>query len=170
MPNSIVLVVADESEEFPAALHYATALTRRCGGRVAVLCALGTPEFQHWGGVAEMMEAEQRDQAEAMLLDLVGRAGLPGGADAPVLYVRSGEPADAVRAVLDEEPNITLLVLAGRTRQADSGPLVSHFTGRGLESLRVPVAVVPDTLGPEAIAALTRTGQNGGSAPPSESG
>lgn len=143
--KEIFLVVVDDSPELPAALAYAAHMARRTGGRVGFLRIIAPEGFQHWGAIADRVAGEQRAEAERELWEAAGSPLLEGAGD-PALYVREGKPTDAVRALLDEDPAIAALVLAGGVKSSDSGPLVSYFTGRGLEHLRVPVVVIPGHL------------------------
>ena len=73
----------------------------------------------------------------------------------PVLYVREGDRRDELLALLDEEPNISILVLGASTGKRGPGPLVSAMTGKFLGRLHIPVTVVPDSMTTEDIDAVT---------------
>src|SRR3954467_5443210 len=60
----LFLVVVDESPEMLNALRYACRRAKRTGGRVALLYVMDPPESQQWGGVADLMRQEARQQAE----------------------------------------------------------------------------------------------------------
>lgn len=63
----ILLVVVDSSEEMPVALRYASLRARATGGRVALFTAVEREGFGHWAAVDDLLEAEQREEAEALL-------------------------------------------------------------------------------------------------------
>ena len=62
---------------------------------------------------------------------------------------------DELFSLLDEEANISVLVLGASTNKRGPGPLVSALTGKHLSKLRVPLTLVPDTLTPEDIDAVS---------------
>ncbi len=137
------LIVADESEEFSVALKYATQMANRNKCRVGVLRVLETQDFMHWGNVEKRMRNEQREQAEKMLNRACFLIHEFGG-KLPTVYMEKGPRIDALTRAIEGDSSISMLILAGRTHGTSPGPLVSHFTGKGLGRLRVPVLVVPD--------------------------
>jgi hypothetical protein len=73
----------------------------------------------------------------------------------PVVFIREGRAQDEVLALINEEPSISILVLATGTGQAGPGPLVSHLTGKAVARLRIPITIVPGGLTLEQIDALS---------------
>jgi len=61
------LVVADDTPEFAAALKFACLRAKATGGRITMLRVLEPAVFEHWSGVREEMERQQRSEAEALL-------------------------------------------------------------------------------------------------------
>ncbi|MEZ5668436.1 MAG: universal stress protein [Alphaproteobacteria bacterium] len=150
----IFLVVVDESPEFGAALRFAARRAKHTGGRVALLFVVERGEFEHWMAVGELIREEARQQAEqvlhrhaAMCKEISGKM--------PILHIREGRPRDELLALLDEEPQISVLVLGANTGGKGPGPLVSYLVGKVSGKLRVPITVVPGGLSDEQIDALT---------------
>ena len=85
----IFLVVVDASAEMPVALRYASLRARATGGRVALFTAVEKEGFGHWAAVDDLLEAEQREEAEALLSRYAEVAQAVTG-QAPVLYIRHG--------------------------------------------------------------------------------
>ena len=79
-------------------------------------------------------------------------ADLCGGL--PIVHIREGRRRDELQALLEEEPSISILVLAAGTGPEGPGPLVTHLVGKMSGKMRVPVTVVPGSLSDEQIAAL----------------
>jgi nucleotide-binding universal stress UspA family protein len=150
----IFLVVVDETEEMRVALRYAALRARRTGGHVALLYVIEPSDLQQWMAVETLMREERREEAEALLQKLSGEvADLCGSL--PIVHIREGRRRDELMALLDEEPSISILVLAAGTGAEGPGPLVTQLVGKMSGKMRVPVTVVPGSLSDEQIAALT---------------
>ncbi|MBB4286293.1 universal stress protein [Roseospira goensis] len=144
------LVVVDDSKELKAALRYACRRAVATGGHVALLHVTHPAEFEHWMFVGKRMRDEARESAEEVLqrkASLVGR--LTGRM--PALFVREGDPTDELLDLLDEEPNISVIVLATGAGPEGPGPLVTALTGKHAQRLRVPLTLVPGHLSDAAI-------------------
>lgn len=152
--DRVFLVVVDDTEEMRAALRYACRRARTTGGRVALLRVIEPVEFQHFASVGNLMREEARQDAEQLLQRMATEVNVCSG-ETPVLYVREGDPRDELLRLIDEEPSISILVLATGTGPEGPGPLVSSLIGKYSSRLRVPVTIVPGTLTDEAIASLT---------------
>jgi len=152
--NRVFLVVVDETEEMRVALRFAALRARSTGGKVAMLYVVEPSEFQHWMSVGDLMREEARTEAEQVLQRLAAEVSELAGS-LPVLYVREGDRRDELLALLDEEPNISILVLGASTGKRGPGPLVSAMTGKFLGRLHIPVTVVPDSMTVEEIDAVT---------------
>src|SRR3546814_13517249 len=93
--------------------------------------------------VGDLMREEARTEAEQVLQRLAAEVNELTGS-LPVLYVREGDRREELMALLDEEPNISVLVLGASTGKRGPGPLVAAITGKFLGRLHVPVTIVPD--------------------------
>lgn len=153
-PVRIFLVVVDESPELPVALRYACLRARKSQGKVALVYVMEPGEMQHWLAMENLMREEQRNEAEQKLQKLARDVNRLTGT-LPALYVREGNPRDEVLALIDEEPSISILVLAAGTDPEGPGPLISYYTGRGLSRLRIPLTIVPGGLDDEQLDAIT---------------
>ncbi|QJE74468.1 universal stress protein [Aerophototrophica crusticola] len=158
MPNEthqrIFLVVVDESEEMTVALHYAARRARNTGGRVALLHVIEPGELQQWGAIEELMKAEQREEAEQLLQKLAAEVVAISG-NVPALYIREGNRSEQLLALIQEEPSISILVLAAGTGRGGPGPLISYVVGQMSGSLRIPVTIVPGNLSDPQLDAIT---------------
>lgn len=113
MPR-IFLVVVDESDELKVALRYACRRARRTGGRVALLYVIDTDDDGQWMGVKELMREEKRAEAEALLMKVAAEVE-PMAGSLPVVYIREGRRREALLELIDEDPSISILVLAAST-------------------------------------------------------
>jgi len=154
VPVRIFLVVVDESAELSVALAYACLRARRCGGRVALLYVTEPTEFQSWRAVEDLMREERRVEAELTLQrhakEVNRRTGI-----LPVLYLREGERREELLRLIDEDPSISVLVLAASTGPEGPGPLITYLASAGVNRLRIPLTIVPGTLTEEQIAAVS---------------
>ncbi len=150
----IFLVVVDGSEEMSVALRFACRRAQHTGGRVALLYVMEPADFQHWMAVGEKMREEQREEAERTLQGLASEVNELIGT-MPALYVREGAPGDEILKLIEEEPNISVLVLGAGTDKKGPGPLVSSLAGKLAGKFPIPITVVPGTLSLSRIDALT---------------
>ncbi len=148
------LVVVDETEEMRNALRYACRRALHTSGRVALVYVIESGEFQHWLGVGRVMEQEARAQAEQRMQMLAAEVFAQTKL-MPVVHIREGKRADEVVALLQEDPSISLLVLATASGTSDPGPLVTFLLGHLGRRIRIPVTLVPGELSVEEIDALS---------------
>jgi nucleotide-binding universal stress UspA family protein len=150
----VFLVVVDDSAEMHAALRFACRRARHTGGRVALLRVIEPTEYQHFASIGNRMRAEARQSAEDLLQRLAAEVNEMSG-QLPVLYVREGIPREELITLINEDPQISILVLAADTGTNGPGPLISALTGKFIGKLRVPMTIVPGNLTDPQIAAIT---------------
>ncbi len=150
----LFLVVVDQTEEMKTALYFACRRALRTGGRVALLYVIEPPEFQHWLGVERVMEAEAREQAEESLQTMAEYVqGIVG--KMPILHVRQGRRRDELLALINEDPEISVLVLGTAAGHEDPGPLVNYLISQLGGNIRLPVILVPGQLTENEVDAVT---------------
>ncbi|HUN45351.1 MAG TPA: universal stress protein [Stellaceae bacterium] len=154
LPQRVFLVVVDESPEMRVALRYAALRARATSGRVALLYVIEPSDLQQWMAVESLMREERREEAE-QLMSKISQEVLEASGSLPVVYIREGRRRDELLALIEEEPSISVLVLAASTGPEGPGPLVTALTGKLAVKLRVPVTLVPGNLTPEQISAVT---------------
>lgn len=149
----VFLVVVDESEEMRVALLYASLRAKAVGGKVALLYVIEPSDFLQWMAVENLAREERREEAETLLNDLSLTVNKWAGS-MPVLHVREGSRREELLKLINEDPNISILVLAASTNPTGPGPLISALTTRFVNELRVPVTIVPGDLTDEEIEAI----------------
>jgi len=143
--DRVFLVVVDDSPERAVALRYAALRAAKSGGRVALLRVIEPVEQSEWAGIGAMMAEERREEAEAMLAGLAAQVrDITGGL--PILITREGNVAEELLALLEEDPRISILVLATAANSKGPGPLVTALTGRLAGRMSVPVTLVPGSM------------------------
>lgn len=150
------LVVADDTPEFQAALRFACRRARSTGGHVALLRVIEPAVFEHWSGVRDEIERQQRQEAEASLQQsaefVLSETGLPP----EFLIVNAESHRAGLKQVLSEDDAIKVLVVAAAVGGRGPGPLVSSIAKDGVKwgTRKVPVTIVPGDLTDEEIADL----------------
>ena len=150
----VFLVVVDETPEHRIAVRYAARRAAHTGGRVALLHVIAPGEFQHWISVEELAREERREAAEQLMQRLCDQIQ-PLSGSMPIVFIREGRPQDQLLALINEEPDISILVLAAGTGPSGPGPLVSYLSGKPAARLRIPITIVPGGLTLEQIDALS---------------
>jgi nucleotide-binding universal stress UspA family protein len=158
MPESaslrVFLVVVDETPEHRIAVQYAARRASHTGGRLALLYVIEPTELQHFLAIEELARAERREAAEELLQRVCEDIAPVAGA-MPSIYIREGRRSDELLALINDEPTISILVLAAGTESEGPGPLVSYLTGKAAARLRIPITIVPGGLTIEEVDALS---------------
>lgn len=151
----VLLCVVDETEEVSVALEFAALRAKKQGARVALLYVIDAPtDFQHWATVGDLMREEARDEAEQKLQRAAAMVQRWSGGY-PIFYIREGSRIEEVIKLIQEEPDISILILGAAVGQQGPGPLVSSLTGKMVGRMRVPIVIVPGNLSDEELEALT---------------
>ena len=153
-PTRVFLVVVDETAEHRVAVRYAARRAGHTGGRLALLHVIEPGELQHFRAIEELARSERREEAEQLLQQLCGEIAPLAGA-MPVVYIREGRRRDELLKLIAEEPTISILVLAAAAGSESPGPLISHLTGKAAPRLRIPITIVPGSLSPDQVDALS---------------
>lgn len=152
--DRVFLVVVDDSAERRVALRYAALRAKKSGGRVALLRVIEPAGQVEWAGVGAMLAEERRQEAEKSLSGLAAEVNeITGGI--PILLIREGVPRDELLALLEEDPRISILVLAAAAGGSGPGPLISALAGRYASKLAVPMTIVPGDMSDDELERVT---------------
>jgi len=149
----VFLVVVDASPELSVALRYASLRALHTGGRVALLHVVEPTDRQHWMALESLMRDEKRQEAEQVLERYAAEVATLTNS-LPAVYIREGMMRDELLSLIEEDPSISILVLAASAGEAGPGPLISALTGKYIGRLRVPITIVPGGLSDAELAAL----------------
>ncbi len=152
--SSKFLVVVDDTPESRLALRFAGRRASHVGGGVILLHVIEPPDFQHWVGVGEVMREEAREQAELLMQELAAQV-YEETEIRPELIIREGAKKAELLGLIDEDPDIRILVLGASPESVGPGPLVKALAGEMSGSFRIPITVVPGNLTNEQIEQLT---------------
>jgi nucleotide-binding universal stress UspA family protein len=154
-PPRVFLVVVDETPEHRIAVRYAARRAAHTGGRVAMLYVIEPAELQHFQAIEELARTERWEAAEEVLHTLCEEIA-PVAGSMPIVYIREGRPRDELLKLINEDPAISILVLAAGTGPEGPGPLISYLTtGRLTARLRIPITIVPGGLTAEQVDQLS---------------
>ena len=150
----VFLVVVDDSEEMPVALHFACRRARKSGGRVALLHVMSPADFQHWAAVGDLMRQEAREEGE-QLLQKLAREVYEWAGNYPILYIREGDVREELVNLIESEPTISVLVLAASPSSGGPGPIITYLLGKKAPQSRIPITIVPGNLTDEELIEIT---------------
>ncbi|HEX2147786.1 MAG TPA: universal stress protein [Pseudorhizobium sp.] len=146
------MAVIDGTPECERAVHYAGRRAKNSNGGLVLLFVIPEGDFQQWLGVEAIMRAEAREEAEAVMAKAAQKVREAIGID-PEIVIREGSANEQINALVEEDRDIAILVLAAASAKEGPGPLVAAIAGRGA-AFPIPVTVLPDTLTDEEIDAL----------------
>lgn len=146
------MAVIDGTPECQRAVHYAGRRAKNSNGGLLLLYVIPDGDFQQWLGVEEIMRAEAREEAEAVVAKAAQLVRETIGIE-PETVIREGDVAEQLNALIDEDRDVAILVLAAGSAKDGPGPLVSSVAGRAA-AFPIPVTVLPDSLTNEEIDAL----------------
>ncbi|MAQ38739.1 universal stress protein [Thioclava sediminum] len=147
------LVVLDDTRECLNAMRFAAMRANHTGGGVIILSVIPPDEYQHWIGVAEIMREEARERIEAHFEVFAKWMRDRQGVE-PELVIREGEPVPEIIAVMDEHPEIGVLVLGAGSGKGGAGPLVSQMVKQA-GTLPCPLTIVPGEMSKEKLEQIT---------------
>jgi nucleotide-binding universal stress UspA family protein len=126
----------------------------RAGCGVVMLRIIETEDQnQQWLGVADIMRAEAEENANAALDRAAARAKAIAGI-APERVIREGDPTEQILEVIQQDHDISMLVLAANPGAEGPGPLITTIA-KTVGSFPIPVVIVPGELADADIDALS---------------
>ncbi len=150
-----LMVVVDESPEVEGALFYAAGRVLHAGGSILLLYVI-EPENQFWEGVRQAQLEEQTNKARAVFR-LFRRKLNNEGYDAVQTeeVIREGKKPEEIIKQIDEDEDVSVLVLGASKEASGPGPLVSSLAAGALAGkFLIPITIVPGDLALEDIKAL----------------
>jgi len=147
------MVVVDKTPECARAVHFASRRAARTGASMIMLAVVDPPDNFEWIGVGEAMIEEATEVAEKQLEEAAREARNAAGVE-PEQVIRVGNRADEIIKLINEDEDVSFLVLAAGSSKEGPGPLVSTLAGRAASTFPIPIVVVPGGLTDEEIDAL----------------
>jgi nucleotide-binding universal stress UspA family protein len=147
------LVVVDDTPECDRALRFAARRSARTGASMIMLGLSEPPDNFEFLGVGDAIRAEAEDEA-AERIELAGAKVREAAGIEPERAIRLGDKAEAIMALIEEDQDISFLVLAAAAGKDGPGPLISAIMGSASATFPVPIVIVPGGLADEEIDAL----------------
>jgi nucleotide-binding universal stress UspA family protein len=147
------LVIVDDKPEADRALYFAARRAARLGNGLVTLNVIPVGETQVWMGVGDIMKAEAQANAEKLLAKAAERARAIASIE-PEQVIREGVTAQEIALLIEQDEDISILILASGTGSEGPGPLVMSLTSKVGGGFRIPVTIVPGSLADDEIDAL----------------
>lgn len=139
------IVCVDNTEISRQALRFACIKARKRGIQIDILHVIPPADLQALGSVADKIEEEQRNEAEALLKELSQEAHDVSGV-IPSLWIRSGNPSDEIIAHITENTDANMLVLGVTPGSKSGNRVINWLTSEAGDKLMIPMMLVPDNL------------------------
>jgi nucleotide-binding universal stress UspA family protein len=146
------MAVIDGTPECQRAVRYAGRRAKNSNGGLVLLYVIPEGDFQQWLGVEEIMRAEAREEAEAVVAKTAHQVRETIGID-PEIVIREGAVTEQINAAIEDDRDIAILVLAAGSAKEGPGPLVASIAGKSA-AFPIPVTILPDSLTDEEIDAV----------------
>ncbi len=146
-----LLAISDDTEECATALVFAGLRAAAVHAGLVLLRCVRAPGVGGWIGLDKEIS---RDAVDSARLKMVAHAELVETRTGvkPEIQIIEDDPVDAIRALVDKDPAIKVLVLASSFGRGGPGPLVSRLgKGRALANRPIAVTVIPGDLTPAQL-------------------
>lgn len=143
----------DNTPECASALQFAAHRAESTGGGLIMMVVIEPGDFQHWLGVEEIRRGEAMNEAQA-IMRLYTRKMKTYSKIEPEQVIREGKVGEEILSLIEEDPDIAILVLGASADKDGPGPLVSMLASKGAGAYPIPVTIVPGNLSDEEIDAL----------------
>ncbi len=115
------MAVIDGTPECEKAVHYAGRRAKNSNGGLVLLFVIPEGDFQQWLGVEQIMRAEAREEADAVMAKTAQKVRETIGID-PEIVIREGNASEQIIQLVEEDRDIAVLVLAAGSTKEGPGP------------------------------------------------
>jgi nucleotide-binding universal stress UspA family protein len=149
------LVIVDESPECESAVYFSGLRARMTNSDLAMLYVVEPEDFQHWLQVEELHRQEKEQKAAAIFRLYQRKLNGWGLEDVQVHeIIRHGDPVEQLVELINEDEDISFLVLGASSSNQGPGRLVSLLAGKQAGLFPIPIVVIPGSLELHEIEAL----------------
>ncbi len=147
------IVCVDDTELSHIALRFACIKAKKRRIQIDLLHVIAPSDMQVLGAVASKVEAEERAQAETLMIKLSNLAYDISGI-IPTLWIRSGVPAHEIVAHTMEHHDANMLVLAVAPGSKSGNRVIESLMMQAGEKLLIPMMLVPGNLTDQQMSEL----------------
>lgn len=149
------LVCVDDKDHSRVALRFACAKAQKVGAKVECIYVIEPADFNTFLAVAETIEVQKREQAEAMLAKLAEEVVAWCG-NTPSLMIKQGTISEEIIGALEEDSDINMLVLgAAPDGSSAKNRILTTITAQMGAKIHIPLLIVPGDLTDKQIMDLT---------------
>jgi len=151
-----ILVIADGSKEMEVALQYACVRSKKTNRKIIIATFIEPLDVLTTQGVTEIMQNEAREEAEKKIKYASSIVKESTGF-MPVVHIREGEIIQELKALIEEEKNINVLVLGANVENNDNdpGPIINSLVSKEISNFRIPIMIVPGNFSKDHINLIT---------------
>ena len=154
--EQFILVIADGSKEMDVALKYTCARSKKTSRKIMIASFIQPLDVLTTQGVTEIMQNEAREEAEKNIKfasDVVKKST----GELPVINIREGEIIQELKNLINEEKNISVLVLGANVdeKEKNPGPIINSLVSKELSNFRIPIMIVPGNFSNEHISLIS---------------
>lgn len=137
------LVIVDGSQEMQVALQFACVRAKETNGNIILASFIKPIDVLTTKSIGDIMKNEARDEAEVMLQKASAFVKEETGI-IPALHVREGEIIEEMLKLIEEDKNISILILASSIEEKKGpGPIISSILTKNFSRLNIPLVIVP---------------------------
>lgn len=144
------LVVVDDTPECDRAIYFGARRALRTGAALVLLSVADAGSSHDWLGVGELIAKDAEDAAWQLVNRAEQRARDVAGLDAETV-VRRGSPNEQILQSIDDDRDISFLVLAASSGVDGPGPLILNLVAKNSGNFPVPVVIVPEKMSDDEI-------------------
>ncbi len=141
-----ILAIIDRSEELTPTLRYACNRAKITNSRLSLLHVIEpSAEFGNYMMIDDIIREEDYREAEDLVHHYSGIIQDWHG-ETPTIYIKKGHKVDELIKLINEQNDISLLILGIGIGKQGPGPLVQALTGKHSGTIRIPITLVPGSL------------------------
>lgn len=148
--NRNFLVIIDGSNEMEIALQFAATRAKKSNGNLVLASFIEPLDVLTTKDVTDIMKNEAREEAETMLHKASAYIKEETSI-VPVLHVREGEVIKELLKLVEEEKNISELILAASIDEKGPGPIITSIMTKNYSLINIPITIIPGNLSKEQI-------------------
>ena len=150
------LTVIDDTPECESSVYFAACRARSTNSKIVLLYVIEAEDFQHWLRVEEIHREEGEKRAGAVFR--LYRRKLKSWVFEDIVaeeLTRHGDRVEEILSTIQEDEDISFLVLGASNSSEGPGSLVSALAGKRAGSFPIPIVLIPEALEFREIEALS---------------